>query len=207
MADEPANYHHSVKEMKRTIVQALQQAHGSYLEAAKMLGIHPGSLLRLMRNLNAKARRSSCLQNRLRQIFRQDHTARSRHHRACDCVFELPRIPRPIVFDEASLRLLRQFLHPRLALPAGLRQKVVPPSHTRALPRARQRQSAGDSFSLPTSLFIKLCGFRVPPLKQLALSRALTNQWVEAIGPSGVSAYFPFCARHVSAYFSTAASC
>src|SRR4029077_5026278 len=34
--DEPATYHRSVKEMKRhTIVQALQQAHGSYLEAAK----------------------------------------------------------------------------------------------------------------------------------------------------------------------------
>jgi Nif-specific regulatory protein len=54
--DEPATYHRSVKEMKRqTIVQALQQAHGSYLEAAKTLGIHPNSLLRLMRNLNVKA--------------------------------------------------------------------------------------------------------------------------------------------------------
>jgi transcriptional regulator with GAF, ATPase, and Fis domain len=37
------------------ILQALQQAHGSYLEAAKTLGIHPNSLLRLMRNLNVKA--------------------------------------------------------------------------------------------------------------------------------------------------------
>jgi len=55
-AGEAAKYHRSVKEMKRQmIVQALQQAHGSYLEAAKTLGIHPNSLLRLMRNLNVKA--------------------------------------------------------------------------------------------------------------------------------------------------------
>jgi transcriptional regulator with GAF, ATPase, and Fis domain len=55
-ADEPAKYHRSVKESKRQmILQALEQAHGSYLEAAKALGIHPNSLLRLMRNLNVKA--------------------------------------------------------------------------------------------------------------------------------------------------------
>jgi Nif-specific regulatory protein len=54
--DEPANYLRSVKENKRqTILQALQQTSGSYLEAAKILGIHPNSLLRLMRNLNVKA--------------------------------------------------------------------------------------------------------------------------------------------------------
>jgi transcriptional regulator with GAF, ATPase, and Fis domain len=54
--DGPAEYHRSVKEMKRQmIMQALQQAHGSYLEAAKTLGIHPNSLLRLMRNLNVRA--------------------------------------------------------------------------------------------------------------------------------------------------------
>ena len=54
--DQPANYLESVKEGKRqTILQALQQANGSYLDAAKSLGIHPNSLLRLMRNLNVKA--------------------------------------------------------------------------------------------------------------------------------------------------------
>jgi Nif-specific regulatory protein len=53
---ESAKYLSSVKEAKRqTVVQALQQAHGSYMEAAKSLGIHPNSLLRLMRNLNVKA--------------------------------------------------------------------------------------------------------------------------------------------------------
>jgi Nif-specific regulatory protein len=55
-SDGSAKYHRSVKETKRqVIVQALHQAHGSYLEAAKALGIHPNSLLRLMRNLNVKA--------------------------------------------------------------------------------------------------------------------------------------------------------
>src|SRR5262245_10443856 len=51
-----ANYLSSVKDAKRqAIVSALQQAGGSYMKAAKTLGIHPNSLLRLMRNLNVKA--------------------------------------------------------------------------------------------------------------------------------------------------------
>jgi transcriptional regulator with GAF, ATPase, and Fis domain len=55
-SEEPANYHRSVKEMKRQVIlQALEQAQGSYLEAAKALGIHPNSLLRLMRNLKVRA--------------------------------------------------------------------------------------------------------------------------------------------------------
>jgi transcriptional regulator with GAF, ATPase, and Fis domain len=37
------------------IQQALQQANGSYTEAAKALGLHPNSLLRLMRNLNVRS--------------------------------------------------------------------------------------------------------------------------------------------------------
>jgi DNA-binding NtrC family response regulator len=45
-----------MKETKRQMIaQALQHAHGSYVDAAKLLGIHPNSLLRLMRNLNVKA--------------------------------------------------------------------------------------------------------------------------------------------------------
>ncbi len=51
-----AKYHRSMKETKRQMIaQALQHAHGSYVDAAKSLGIHPNSLLRLMRNLNVKA--------------------------------------------------------------------------------------------------------------------------------------------------------
>ena len=56
LSDGSAKYHRSMKETKRQMIaQALQHAHGSYLEAAKSLGIHPNSLLRLMRNLNVKA--------------------------------------------------------------------------------------------------------------------------------------------------------
>jgi len=40
---------------KQLILQALQQANGSYIEAAKALGMHPNSLLRLIRNLDLKA--------------------------------------------------------------------------------------------------------------------------------------------------------
>ena len=55
-SQDATHYLSSVKDAKRqAIVQALQQARGSYLEAAKSLGIHPNSLLRLMRNLNVKA--------------------------------------------------------------------------------------------------------------------------------------------------------
>jgi len=54
-SDDSASYLGSVKEAKRqTISQALQRAHGNYIEAAQALEIHPNSLLRLMRNLNLK---------------------------------------------------------------------------------------------------------------------------------------------------------
>jgi transcriptional regulator with GAF, ATPase, and Fis domain len=50
------NYHGSVKETKKQLIlQALQQANGSYIQAAKALGMHPNSLLRLIRNLDLKA--------------------------------------------------------------------------------------------------------------------------------------------------------
>jgi transcriptional regulator with GAF, ATPase, and Fis domain len=49
-------YHGALKEVKKQLIQkALLEAAGSYLEAAKALGLHPNSLLRLMRNLNVKA--------------------------------------------------------------------------------------------------------------------------------------------------------
>jgi two-component system, NtrC family, response regulator HydG len=53
---ESANYYNALKDFKKQLIQqALQQANGSYLEAAKTLGLHPNSLLRLMRNLNIKS--------------------------------------------------------------------------------------------------------------------------------------------------------
>jgi transcriptional regulator with GAF, ATPase, and Fis domain len=49
-------YHGSIKETKKQLIlQALNQANGSYTEAAKTLGMHPNSLLRLIRNLDLKA--------------------------------------------------------------------------------------------------------------------------------------------------------
>lgn len=49
-------YHGSIKETKKQLIlQALQQANGNYIEAAKALGMHPNSLLRLVRTLDLKA--------------------------------------------------------------------------------------------------------------------------------------------------------
>jgi Nif-specific regulatory protein len=51
-----AKYHGTIKDTKRQLIlQALQKAGGSYIEAARALGIHPNSLLRLIRNLDLKA--------------------------------------------------------------------------------------------------------------------------------------------------------
>ncbi|MBV9075191.1 MAG: sigma 54-interacting transcriptional regulator, partial [Acidobacteria bacterium] len=48
-------YAGAMKDTKRQVIlQALQEANGSYLEAAKLLGLHPNSLLRLIRRLDLK---------------------------------------------------------------------------------------------------------------------------------------------------------
>jgi len=50
-----AKYHAAVKEFKKQlIVDAVEQAHGSYTEAARILGVHPNYLHRLIRNLELK---------------------------------------------------------------------------------------------------------------------------------------------------------
>jgi transcriptional regulator with GAF, ATPase, and Fis domain len=55
-ADQDAKYYGAVKDNKRRVIlQALDQAKGNYIEAAKSLGLHPNSLLRLIRNLGLKA--------------------------------------------------------------------------------------------------------------------------------------------------------
>ena len=52
----PPKYQGIIKEQKRLLIQkALQQSNGNYVEAAKILGLHPNSLLRLIRNLDLKA--------------------------------------------------------------------------------------------------------------------------------------------------------
>jgi Nif-specific regulatory protein len=50
-----AKYCNAVKDKKKQLVlRAFQQANGNYLEAAKSLGMHPNSLLRLIRNLQLR---------------------------------------------------------------------------------------------------------------------------------------------------------
>ncbi|HWC16988.1 MAG TPA: sigma 54-interacting transcriptional regulator [Terriglobales bacterium] len=55
-AGAPATkYAGAMKDTKRQVIlQALQEANGSYIEAAKSLGLHPNSLLRLIRRLDLK---------------------------------------------------------------------------------------------------------------------------------------------------------
>jgi transcriptional regulator with GAF, ATPase, and Fis domain len=55
-ADSPATkYHEAVTQTKKQIIlSAMEQAHGSYTAAAKLLGVHPNYLHRLIRNLNLK---------------------------------------------------------------------------------------------------------------------------------------------------------
>jgi Nif-specific regulatory protein len=49
-------YHEAVAETKKQIIlNAMDQAKGNYTEAAKLLGVHPNYLHRLIRNLNLKA--------------------------------------------------------------------------------------------------------------------------------------------------------
>jgi transcriptional regulator of acetoin/glycerol metabolism len=48
-------YYQAVEgEKKRAILAAFEQAQGSYTEAAKLLGVHPNYLHRLVRNLDLK---------------------------------------------------------------------------------------------------------------------------------------------------------
>ena len=50
-----AKYHAAVKDLKKRLIQnALQEARGSYTEAARLLGVHPNYLHRLIRNLDLK---------------------------------------------------------------------------------------------------------------------------------------------------------
>ncbi len=51
-----AQYHEAVSEAKKQVIlRAVEQAGGSYTEAAKLLGVHPNYLHRLIRNMNLKS--------------------------------------------------------------------------------------------------------------------------------------------------------
>ncbi|MDT4965394.1 MAG: two-component system, NtrC family, response regulator HydG [Acidobacteriota bacterium] len=50
-----ANYHEAVTEAKKQLIlNAVEQAGGNYTEAAKLLGVHPNYLHRLIRNMNLR---------------------------------------------------------------------------------------------------------------------------------------------------------
>ena len=54
-AEEPTKYHEAVRQTKRQIIlTTMAQVNGSFTEAAKILGVHPNYLHRLIRNLNLK---------------------------------------------------------------------------------------------------------------------------------------------------------
>jgi DNA-binding NtrC family response regulator len=51
----PDAFHDGVRDAKKQlIVNAVEQASGNYTEAARLLGLHPNYLHRLIRNLNLK---------------------------------------------------------------------------------------------------------------------------------------------------------
>ena len=50
-----AKYHAALKELKKQLIRdAVEQTHGSYADAARILGVHPNYLHRLIRNLELK---------------------------------------------------------------------------------------------------------------------------------------------------------
>jgi transcriptional regulator with GAF, ATPase, and Fis domain len=59
-----AKYHASVKELKRQLIlDAVEQTQGSYADAARILGVHPNYLHRLIRNLELKESLNSALRD------------------------------------------------------------------------------------------------------------------------------------------------
>jgi transcriptional regulator with GAF, ATPase, and Fis domain len=60
-----AKYHAALKELKKQLIlDAVEQTHGSYADAARILGVHPNYLHRLIRNLELK----ESLKHALREI-------------------------------------------------------------------------------------------------------------------------------------------
>ncbi len=50
--------HEGIRQAKKTLIErAIEQANGNYTEAAKILGVHPNHLFRLIRTLNLKPKR------------------------------------------------------------------------------------------------------------------------------------------------------
>ncbi len=59
-AQSTMGYHEAVTQTKKQIIlKAIEEAKGNYTEAAKLLGVHPNYLHRLIRNLNLRAKLKS----------------------------------------------------------------------------------------------------------------------------------------------------
>jgi len=59
-----AKYHAAVKELKKQLIlDAVEQTQGSYADAARILGVHPNYLHRLIRNLELKESLNSALRD------------------------------------------------------------------------------------------------------------------------------------------------
>jgi len=53
---EPGGFYESIRTAKKQLIlQALEQSQGSFTQAAKLLGLHPNYLHRLVANFNLKA--------------------------------------------------------------------------------------------------------------------------------------------------------
>ena len=62
--DTGTRYHHSVGQAKRdAILDAYVQGNGDYKQAARVLGLHPNYLLRLVRNLGLREEIHQALKN------------------------------------------------------------------------------------------------------------------------------------------------
>ena len=60
-----AKYHAAIKELKKQLIRdAVEQTHGSFADAARILGVHPNYLHRLIRNLEMR----ESLKDALREI-------------------------------------------------------------------------------------------------------------------------------------------
>jgi transcriptional regulator with PAS, ATPase and Fis domain len=56
MSDSTTNFHEAIRDTKKhLILTALEQSQGNYTQAAKLLGLHPNYLHRLVSNLDLKA--------------------------------------------------------------------------------------------------------------------------------------------------------
>ena len=72
IADRVPGYHAAIGELKRKLIlEAVQRARGNYTEAARILGLHPNYLHRLIRNLDLKARLNAAGERAPTELFHE----------------------------------------------------------------------------------------------------------------------------------------